>query len=551
MLKRLHISNFTLIDKIDIELTKGLTCITGQTGAGKSILIGGLSLVLGKRAESDLLHDKTKKCVIEAEFESQSDEVSNFIGENDFDQSELVLLRRELLPSGKSRSFINDTPATLKQMNKLGEILIDIHAQHENLKLGEISYRLFVLDAFGQHLSLTEQYQTQFHKVNLLKKELANLEKEIQSKKNEQDYLQFLFDELEKASIVEGELIELEEKLKKLENAEEIKSVLFSANQIISNEANGISDLVSNLERTFQSIANYGDAYNSVYERVRSLNIEIQDLSGEIGNLESEVYVDGSELEVLQERVNLVNQLLNKHQVRTDSELLLIKTELEDKLGQISTGDSKVESLKSELIHESKLLEKLAGDLSQARLNCTAAFQNKLVDILKQLGMPEAKFQIDFDQKEECELNGKENANFMFTANKGVELKRVENAASGGELSRILLAIKSIVSSKTKLPTIVFDEIDTGVSGEVANKMGELMKVISKDIQVMSITHLPQIAAKGSAHWSVYKDHNADKTLTKIIRLEDDERVIELAKMLSGDKLSMVAKENARILLNN
>ena len=284
---------------------------------------------------------------------------------------------------------------------------------------------------------------------------------------------------------------------------------------------------------------------------VEDKNIEIQDLVNEVNNLESDVYVDGGELEVIQERVNSINQLLNKHQVQTDEELLDIKTDLEKKLGQITGGDAQIEELKKRLEKEESAMIKEAEQLSKLRSACSKKFETELVAILRQLGMPEAKFFVQFEQKENCETNGLETANFMFTSNKGEDAKKVESAASGGELSRILLAIKSIVSSKTKLPTIVFDEIDTGVSGEVANKMGDLMKVISKNLQVLAITHLPQIAAKGNQHWSVYKDHESDKTQTNIELLEGDSRVIELAKMLSGDKLSSIAKENARILLNN
>ncbi|MDB9725976.1 DNA repair protein RecN, partial [Salibacteraceae bacterium] len=330
-----------------------------------------------------------------------------------------------------------------------------------------------------------------------------------------------------------------------------IKSTLFSLSQLLSNDNNGIVELSFQAERTVAPISSYTSKLESLAARIGSIQLEIQDLADEVNQLESEVTLEPEQLSMVQDRVNLINQLLQKHQVQTESELISIRNELKEKLTQIEGGDEKIIERKKELDRELLILEQLGNELSQLRLDCASSFEKELINHLTHLGMPEAKFKIEFIKTNELEPLGNEIIEFGFTANKGVGLKKVHESASGGELSRILLAIKSIVSNKTNLPTIVFDEIDTGVSGEVANKMGDLMKLISKKIQVLAITHLPQIAAKGNAHYSVYKDHNSEKTLTKIELLEGDNRVIELAKMLSGDKLSTVAKENARILLDN
>ena len=551
MLYRLYISNFTLIDQIKINFNSGFTTVTGQTGAGKSIILGALSLVLGKRAESDLLYDTSKKCVLEAEFKSNSKFVKTFLKMNDFDINESIILRRELLPNGKSRSFINDTPATLKQLSQVGAEVIDIHVQHENLKLGERDYRTFIIDAFGGHLEKTTAYQYQFEKVSILRKLLSNVQSEILKQKQEQDYFEFLFNEFEGANILIGELMEKEEQLKKLEHAEEIKSTLFSLGQLLSNDTNGMAEQAFQAERTITPLSNYTSELRSLAARVSSIQLEIQDLANEVNRIESDVKLDPENLSIVQERVNLINQLLQKHQVNTESELIAIKDELEGKLAQIHGGDDKVYAIEKELDVEKVQLEKLGAELSELRIACSPKFEKELISNLIQLGMPETKFEVRCTKTNDLEFLGNEIIDFVFTANKGIALRKVHESASGGELSRILLAIKAIVSSKTKLPTIVFDEIDTGVSGEVANKMGDLMKSISRKIQVLAITHLPQIAAKGNQHFSVYKDHNLEKTLTKIQLLKGDNRVIELAKMLSGDKLSTVAKENARILLDN
>lgn len=551
MLHRLHISNFTLIDQINIDFNNGFSIVTGQTGAGKSIILGALSLVLGKRAESDLLYDSSKKCVLEAEFTSKSKVVKTFLKMNNFDINESVILRRELLPNGKSRSFINDSPSTRKQLNQIGAQVIDIHVQHENLKLAERDYRTFIIDAYGGHLDKTTAYQFQFEKVSTLSKLLSEVESEIHKQKQEQDYFEFLFNEFEGANVLSGELLEKEEQLKKLEHAEEIKSTLFSLSQLLSNDTNGIAELAFQAERTIAPLSSYTTELESLAGRVSSIQLEIQDLASEVNRIESELNLDPENLSIVQERVNLINQLLQKHQVNTEVELILIKDELEEKLSQIHGGDDKIVAIQNELEIEKGQLEKLGTELSESRIACSPEFENELISNLTQLGMPEAKFEVHCRKTKDLEFLGNEIIDFVFTANKGVALKKVHESASGGELSRILLAIKAIVSTKTKLPTIVFDEIDTGVSGEVANKMGDLMKSISRKIQVLAITHLPQIAAKGNQHFSVYKDHNSEKTLTKIQLLEGDNRVIELAKMLSGDKLSTVAKENARILLDN
>ncbi len=551
MLQQLKISNYTLIDEISIPLSSGLTTITGQTGAGKSIMLGALSLVLGKRAGSDLLFDADKKCVIEAEFSDASKEAKLFLEQQDFDVSDNIILRRELLPSGKSRSFINDTPANLKQLAELGSMIIDIHAQHENLKLSDVSFRTFVLDAYAGNLEKLGAYQETYNEVHVLRKRLNDFQQEVSEKKKEQDYLQFLFEELETANVQEGELEEKEEQLKTKEHAEEIKSTLLNVQGALSSESSGLSEMAHNAERMLASIASYSNGLEQLAERIKSVRIELQDIFEEASRMESEVVVDASETEILQERIDVINGLLRKHQADSADELNKIQLELETQLEAITGADEREKLLQDELEHAEQILKDKAEALSASRKSCLSKFEQDLLSNLKEMGMPQSRFTVDLRPMEDCGKLGKEQIDFLFTANKGSSLKKVAESASGGELSRILLAIKAIISERTKLPSIVFDEIDTGVSGEVANKMGDLMKSISGKIQVIAITHLPQIAAKGKHHFSVFKDHKSEKTLTKIELLEADSRVIELAKMLSGDKLSTVAKENARMLLKN
>lgn len=551
MLSRISISNFTLIDKIDIYLQTGLTTITGQTGAGKSIFLGALSLVTGKRASSDLLFDAEKKCVIEAEFTIASKQIDSFLKTNDFDQNETVILRRELLPSGKSRSFINDTPATLKQLAEIGNGLIDIHEQHENQKLSQNEYRTFLLDAYGGHLNLTQSYQQQFKQVKTLSKALAQLKEEIANKRKERDYFQFLFDEIEEANIQLGELADKENLLGKLEHAEEIKTTLYAIQTLLTNENSGLIGGLHNAERQIEGVAAHSNDLADLASRIKAMRIELDDISNELDVVESSVEINPEELSIAQERVNQIHQLFQKHQVADEIELEKIKNELESNLGAILGGESEIEELELKLTKEESELNKLASELSKARARLAKNLCLETTNHIKLLGIAEGKFEVALKKYEQLTQSGAEEVYFNFTANKGKDLKSVVDAASGGELSRLLLSLKAQVSQNSALPTIVFDEIDTGVSGEVANKMGELMKKIAQKIQVIAITHLPQVAAKGKQHLFVFKEHTADKTYTKIEPLHADARVIELAKMLSGDKLSSVAKENARILLKN
>lgn len=551
MLSRISISNFTLIDKIDIDVQTGLTTITGQTGAGKSIFLGALSLVTGKRASSDLLFDAEKKCVIEAEFTIASKQIDSFLKTNDFDQNETVILRRELLPSGKSRSFINDTPATLKQLAEIGNGLIDIHEQHENQKLSQNEYRTFLLDAYGGHLNLTQSYQQQFKQVKTLSKALAQLKEEIANKRKERDYFQFLFDEIEEANIQLGELADKENLLGKLEHAEEIKTTLYAIQTLLTNENSGLIGGLHNAERQIEGVAAHSNDLADLASRIKAMRIELDDISNELDVVESSVEINPEELSIAQERVNQIHQLFQKHQVADEIELEKIKNELESNLGAILGGESEIEELELKLTKEESELNKLASELSKARARLAKNLCLETTNHIKLLGIAEGKFEVALKKYEQLTQSGAEEVYFNFTANKGKDLKSVVDAASGGELSRLLLSLKAQVSQNSALPTIVFDEIDTGVSGEVANKMGELMKKIAQKIQVIAITHLPQVAAKGKQHLFVFKEHTADKTYTKIEPLHADARVIELAKMLSGDKLSSVAKENARILLKN
>lgn len=550
MLKRLYISNFALIHEMDVVFPGNLTVITGETGAGKSIFLEALGLALGKRADMAALKNKTKKCIVEAEFEARDLDLSSFFEENDLDEEPTIILRREISADGKSRSFLNDSVVSLTALKELSEKLIDIHSQHQTLLLNQSNFQLELLDAFAGSLNLFKEYKTEFSKLNKLNTTLNSLlEQETQAKK-ELDYFQFLFDELEQTEIKVGVLKELEEESATLENAEGIKSSLLNAvNTINGGDVNVLSAL-SQVKNSLQAISKYGKNYTEYFERVNSAYIDLKELAVELEDAETEVLFDNAKLEEVNSRMDKLNRLLKKHSVSSEEELLKIKEEIEEKLGKFNSLEAEIEKTNKEIAKLKTSCTKTAKDLSGLRDKATASIEKKVKEMLSDLSMENAVFKIELTQQKELTNSGFDQVRFLFSANKGAALNELQKVASGGELSRLMLSLKALLASKKQLPTIIFDEIDTGVSGDVADKIGNILLKMGQSMQVVTITHLPQMASKGSHHLFVYKKDDEDKTVSYIKELVKEERVMEIAKMLSTSNPTQSALVNAKELLN-
>ncbi len=550
MLKRLYISNFALIHEMDVVFPGNLTVITGETGAGKSIFLEALGLALGKRADMAALKNKTKKCIVEAEFEARDLDLSSFFEENDLDEEPTIILRREISADGKSRSFLNDSVVSLTVLKELSEKLIDIHSQHQTLLLNQSNFQLELLDAFAGSLNLFKEYKTEFSKLNKLNTTLNSLlEQETQAKK-ELDYFQFLFDELEQTEIKVGVLKELEEESATLENAEGIKSSLLNAvNTINGGDVNVLSAL-SQVKNSLQAISKYGKNYTEYFERVNSAYIDLKELAVELEDAETEVLFDNAKLEEVNSRMDKLNRLLKKHSVSSEEELLKIKEEIEEKLGKFNSLAAEIEKTNKEIAKLKASCTKTAKDLSGLRDKATASIEKKVKEMLSDLSMENAVFKIELTQQKELTNSGFDQVRFLFSANKGAALNELQKVASGGELSRLMLSLKALLASKKQLPTIIFDEIDTGVSGDVADKIGNILLKMGQSMQVVTITHLPQMASKGSHHLFVYKKDDEDKTVSYIKELVKEERVMEIAKMLSTSNPTQSALVNAKELLN-
>lgn len=550
MLKRLYISNFALIHEMDVSFPGKLSVITGETGAGKSIFLEALGLVLGNRADLAALRDKNKKCIVEAEFNTRELDLTSFFEENDLDYEPSVVLRREISTEGKSRSFLNDTPVSLTVLKSLAENLIDVHSQHQTLLLNKTNFQLEVLDAFAGSLPLFKEYKTEFSKFNKLKSTLSSLQaQELQARK-ELDYYQFLFNELEETELKPGYLKALEEESATLENAETIKSNLLQAATAING---GEADLLSNLaqiKQSVQAISKYGKNYTDFFERINSAFIELKELAGDLEDAESEVTFDAPRLEEVNSKLDKLNRLLKKHGVATEEELAVIKTDIESKLLQFSSLEQEIENAKKQMDKLVSASTKQAKDLSKMRNAAIAGIEKQVKEMLAGLSMENATFKIELLQQPELSATGFDQVKFLFSANKGGSLNELHKVASGGELSRLMLTLKALLASKKQLPTIIFDEIDTGVSGDVADKIGAILLNMGNTMQVITITHLPQMASKGEHHLFVYKKDDEDKTSSFIRPLDKEERITEIAKMLSTGKPSQSALVNAKELLN-
>jgi DNA repair protein RecN (Recombination protein N) len=550
MLQHLRIQNFALIEETEVHLNNGLTVITGETGAGKSILLGALGLTLGSRADVSSLHDKTKKCIIEAQFNIKEYSLRSFFEINELDFEEVTTIRREITPEGKSRAFINDTPTTLSVLKELGEQLIDIHSQHETLLLKETNFQFELVDAFAQTTNLFSDYKKQFNALQKLRKQLEELTaQEIQAKK-ELDYFQFQFNELEEANVKVGEQQQLEEESETLENAEFIKGSLVKSSLAINGGDENIVSALALVKQQLQSVSKFGKQFNELFERINSVSIELKELSKDIDACEEDVVYDNSRLEEVNAQLDKLNRLLKKHGVNSEEELLTIKTDIEAKLQQFSSLEVAIEKTQKEIFASEKQCKSLAKDLSDKRQKSTAGIEQNIKTMLMGLSMANAQFKIELIPLDALSFNGQDSISFLFTANKGAEFKELHKTASGGELSRLMLCLKALLAERTALPTIIFDEIDTGVSGDVADKIGNILFTMGKTMQVITITHLPQMASKGGNHLFVYKSDSKDKTTSSIKALNKEERIAEIAKMLSTGTPTETALKNAKELLN-
>ncbi len=550
MLVHLSIKNYALIDHLDVRFDAGFTVITGETGAGKSILLGGLSLVLGKRADLSSLRDTNQKCIIEADFEIGKYVLGNFFKKNDLDYESHTILRREILPSGKSRAFVNDTPVTLDVLSRLGGRLIDVHSQHQTLQLADNDFQLKVIDALAENQQVLKAYADILDGHNKTSKDLNGLIERQSSEIKELDYNTFLLEELEKAPLRPGMQEELESEQEQLNNVETIMEQLSKGHQLLNNDDIGILHLLSELKQVSSRLSGYGTKYVALNERIQSVFIEIDDITSELESLEGSIEANPVLLEEINGKLQVLYDLQKKHAATDIAALLEIKEALSQKVSETVDLESKIETKQQELILLEKELEKKAILLRKARNKVIPELKKQLESSLASLGMQNAQFKIEIEPSKEFKRNGKDELVFLFSANKGTAYGELKKVASGGELSRIMLTIKAILGKYENLPTMMFDEIDTGVSGEISNRMGEIMHQMSASMQVFSITHLPQVASKGDHHFKVFKDEKAEITNTKMKKLNSDERVGELAEMLGGKNLSDSAMAHARQLLN-
>ncbi|WP_442590399.1 DNA repair protein RecN [Pedobacter sp. AW31-3R] len=549
MLQKLSIRNYALIDSVDLELDKGLNIITGETGAGKSIMLGALSLILGQRAETKYFFSQEKKCVIEGQFKLSNTSIKAYFEDFDLDFHEESILRREISIDGKSRAFINDTPVTLSVMKQIGEKLIDIHSQHATAEVNDPGFQLSVVDTLSDHLPLLTEYRQKFklYKRNL--QHLLNMQSSADEARSKQDYEQFLFNELEQANLQADEQAQLEIELEALNNSESIKRGLLNTYALLDSEETAALPILKEAVNQMQAIEKFNPLYHALNDRLRSAIIELKDIAHEATGLEEDIVFNPARIEEINLRLDTLYTLQQKHRVNGVEELILIKNNLSDSLNTLLNSDEEIERLIKEINTLKTELEKIADILSKNRSKAITVAQNQVGEILNRVGMPNAKIKIEQTVVENLNKDGKDMIALLFSANVGQAPAPVSKVASGGELSRLMLAIKSIISKHTSLPTLIFDEIDTGISGETALRVGDVIGELERNMQVICITHLPQIAAKGTAHYFVYKNEQSEKTTTAIRRLKKEERVAVIAEMLSGKNPAESALKNAEDLL--
>lgn len=550
MLRSLYIQNYALIEKLDISFGAGFSVITGETGAGKSIILGAIGLLLGQRAEVKAIRQGASKCVIEARFDISAYGMEPFFEDNELEYEEECILRREVYASGKSRAFINDTPASLVQMKELGEQLIDVHSQHQNLLLNKEGFQLNVLDILSHNDEQLSAYQSLYREWKQAQQELADLIARAEQNKADEDYIRFQLEQLEEANLSAGEQEELEQETDMLSHAEEIKAGLFRVGQLLTSDEGG---LLAGLKESLNTMLGLQKVYSpatELAERLESTYIELKDVSQEVSSQEEDVEFNPDRLEEVNDRLNLIYTLQQKHRATTVEELLTLAEEYAAKLAAITSYDERIGELTTLCDTLYNKVRKQTAVLTKARTGAAREVEKQMASRLVPLGMPNVRFQVEMGIRKEPGVHGEDTVNFLFSANKNGSLQNISSVASGGEIARVMLSIKAMIAGAVKLPTIVFDEIDTGVSGEIADRMADIMQEMGEqDRQVISITHLPQIAARGCAHYKVYKQDNETETNSHIRRLADEERVEEIAHMLSGATLTEAALNNAKALL--
>jgi len=551
MITRLSVKNFAIIDDLNLEFNKGLTIITGETGAGKSILLGALKLILGERADLQQLNDTSKKCIIEAHFDVSKLNLNSFFEENELDYEDESIFRRELLPSGKSRAFINDTPVTLSRLKTFGDFLIDIHSQFNTQDLLDNNYQLQILDAYSSQLDEIKAYQKLYNTWNKQKSELKSLKERFSQKEKEADYKQFLLEELLHANLKSDELDELEKEFSELENIEEIQSNLSEIINKLDTPEIGILSQLNESIGQLSKISDFGKEFEDFQNRMNSVQIELNDLKNEMSYKLDTLEANPEKLNELNERINLIHDLLSKHKVNTIDELIEIKEQLGEDEFDLHQLKDKIEGLNQQIEETEKNLEKFAQKISAQRKKSIPIVEKELLYSLSKLGMENSSLKFELKPRKEFSPNGKDEIEFLFSANKGMKLQTLGKAISGGERSRLMLAVKKSLAGKLELPTLILDEIDTGVSGKVANEVGNMMKEMSKNIQLISITHLPQVAAKANQHFRVQKKTTSEKTLTEVIELSEEQRIREIAELISGSDITETALSQAEELIKN
>ena len=549
MLVKLFVQNYALIRELDIELENGLTIITGETGAGKSILLGALSLILGTRADSAVLLDKHEKCIVEGTFRIDEYDLNDFFTLNELDYEPVSTLRREINPAGKSRAFINDTPVTINLLKELGDKLIDIHSQHQTLMLSDNSFQLNVIDSFAGIAKLKAEYKTVWSSYQKIRKEYNIVRERGDRNKADLEYYQFQLSQLQDAKLRQGEQEELEAEQELLTHAGEIKIALSGSADLLKGDGLSILAMLREVKLNIGKIKTFLTNGESLWIRADSTLIELDDLAGEIDNLATSIEADPQRLSMINDRLDTIYSLIQKHRVNDLNELIIKKEEIADLVKSIVTSDERLSLLEDLLSKETDSLRRISLEMSEKRTGVIPEVERKIIELLKQLGMPNAKFRISLVQKHEFMAGGIDQADFLFSANKQIQPENLARIASGGELSRVMLSLKSLLTRNNNLPTIIFDEIDSGVSGEVADKVGQILSGMGRYMQVVNITHLPQVASRGTKHYHVYKDDIDDSTFTRVKLLSPEERILEVARLLSGSEVTETAMKNARELL--
>jgi DNA repair protein RecN (Recombination protein N) len=549
MLVKLYVQNYALIRELDLGFKTGLTVITGETGAGKSILLGALSLVLGTRADTNVLLDKTVKCVVEGTFRIKEYDLEEFFTVNELDYSDTTILRREINPAGKSRAFINDTPVNINLLKELGEKLIDVHSQHQTLMLNESSFQLNVIDSFAGNGKLRSDYKNTFSRYRKINAEYLSLLEVAEKNKTDLEYYWFQLSQLESAKLVKGEQEELEREQEMLSHTEEINLALSTVTALMTSDENSVLKLLGEVKQQLSKIREFLPEADTFFTRAGSAYIELDDLATEVNRISSKIDADPGRLKFVNERLDLIYSLTQKHRVKDLHELLLRMEELQNLVNAINSGDERLNELAARLEMEKSVLAKTAGEISERRKKVIPDVESEISSLLRQLGMPNARFKVELTTTDDFKPTGTDDADFLFSANKQVKPENLAKVASGGELSRVMLSLKSLLTLNTSLPTIIFDEIDSGVSGEVADKVGQILSSMGRYMQVINITHLPQVAAKGDEHYHVYKDDTKNSTITRVRLLSSEERVQEIARLLSGSEVTPTAIKNAQELL--